>query len=252
MAATGLNHRAFDPSLIQPGVLQGQGPSVKKTKIKEKEPAKEPAPTGQAGQTGQADDGSKLPTRLSLDQFSNSIGHRLSGNSTAQLRFFVGIFPEEFRAAQLGRAELPCKDGKPYVDDAGRVPAPFWASISALKLLRKSWDDTSDDAKAELEKGAGFADMQAIWKDGLDVSWKEFPSFVEWAVSMEAVDLKKEVQLKPHLVDSALNLLSMASQHSAPGGDPDKALAEAGARYAALLRGTMGQRRLQDTVILIK
>ena len=113
-----------------------------------------------------------LPKRLRINAFSKTVGHRLSGLQTAQVKLLVERFPSDFRLMALHRFVLPMKEGLPYMAPDGMLPCPALSTIIALRYLQATpgaLDNGSPRAVVKM--------MQAIFMDGLQVEWMEFDTF---------------------------------------------------------------------------
>ena len=120
------------------------------------------------------------------------------------------------------------------------LPNPMWSTICALKYFLADMARLND-ATPEVR-----SEIMNIGSQGFQVEWREFPSYIWWACAQESAELRSDVHVKVHLVDSGLNLLSMVQACLG------KSLSEAHADYAKALRGKVGDRRIRDVLYLLK
>ena len=140
-------------------------------------------------------------------------GHRLSGNNVGQLNYFTQLFPKEFSTESMPKVVLPMGEaGEPFVCDDGKLPSPMWATINALLWL------TADPSRLSDASPEIAAEINNITKLGVQVEWRAFSSFLRWCVKQESADIRSELRVKPHLVDSALYVLSMLEETGGSGG----------------------------------
>ena len=138
-----------------------------------------------------------LPRRLSLKAFSHQVGWRPAGLNIGQVKFFVERFPQEFRLASMGKIIMPHLGGDPYVAPDGKLPCPWLSSANALKVLQSPGrlDSAHSNVRAELER---------VFQEGVQVEWSEFPDYMSYMVYYEGAAVQGEVNLKPHIIDTAM------------------------------------------------
>ena len=192
----------------------------------------------------------KLPHRLLLSAFSKTVGHRPTGLQPAQAKMFVERFPSEFREMSMQKVVLPCNmdNSLPFVAPDGCLPCPALSTFNALKYLQgnpKAMANADDKAKSQMEK---------IFTRGVQVEWIESQSFLQWQLHVESSSVQAQVQVQPHIVDTALKYLSFCNSRQAGAtssskgqGQSDNALDDA---FGKLLQGK-GYHRLQAAKTLL-
>ena len=194
----------------------------------------------------------RLPQRLLLSAFSANYGHRPTGKQPAQAQLFAKRFLTDFREMSMERTVLPCcMDGlRPFIAADGLLPCPSLSTFNALKHLQdhpKEMAEAEPRAKAQIEK---------IFKTGVQVDWTECQSFLQWQLQVEASAAQGSVHVAPHVVDTALKYLRFCHRTDAQGGVPassqgqgtgDKTLDEA---FLKLLPGRAHNRLLSAKAML--
>ena len=195
-----LNACPFRPEDIKPGEFDFQAhmpegkkskkdkDKSKKDKDKDKDKDKSSDPSCDAG----------LPKRLGVSAFSTKVGHRAMGLQVAQVRLFIQRFPTEFRLMSLGCVVLPMKDGKPYVTDDG-LPNPLLSTLNAIKYLTTRYDDATLGWNAQ-----ALSQLRRVVDEGVQVQWMECDSFLSWQVMCDQADAQSQVQVHPHILDTAM------------------------------------------------
>ena len=227
-----LNACPFRPEDIKPGDFDFQAhlPVGKKTK---KEKAKgrkgkrsredsesEEHPSHDAG----ASNNTALPKRLCVSAFSKKVGHRAMGLQVSQVKLFIERFPTEFRMMALGKVVLPVKDGKPYVTEDG-LPCPLLSTFNALRYLSTRFDDEGTRWNA-----GGKSQLRRVIEEGVQVEWMECDSFLSWQVMCDQADAQTQVQVHPHILDTAMKYVHYlrASFPSPDAGEAEDAISLAG------------------------
>eukprot|EP00928_Gymnodinium_smaydae_P061874 TRINITY_DN4584_c0_g1_i1.p1 TRINITY_DN4584_c0_g1~~TRINITY_DN4584_c0_g1_i1.p1 ORF type:complete len:364 (-),score=57.21 TRINITY_DN4584_c0_g1_i1:388-1437(-) len=209
-----LSLRAYDATKIIPQDYDflpleddaGKEPKTKKAKDDEDNGGKEP----KAKKAKDDDDSAKepkpkkqklhLPRRVNFKNFSRVVGWRPFGVSKGQLSLLLSRLPTDLRRSGMSKVVLPCSlDGKPFVTEDGRLPNPNLALFEACRLLEDKMDEMQELAREELK---------CIAKDGIQVEWKAFKSFAEWAAYMEAGHMAVDLTMRVHVVETAANYLS--------------------------------------------
>ena len=194
----------------------------------------------------------RLPQRLLLSAFSRNYGHRPTGMQVAQAQLLAKRFVTDFREMSMERTVLPCcMDGlRPFIAADGLLPCPSLSTFNALKYLQehpRELAEAEPRARAQIEK---------IFKTGVQVDWIECQSFLQWQLQVEAAAVQGTVYVAPHVVDTALKYLRFCHRTDAQGGDPassqgqgtgDKTLDEA---FVKLLPGRAHSRLLSAKTML--
>ena len=119
----------------------------------------------------------------------------------------------------------------------GKLLNPAFSTVAALRLLQKKQIQKADCADGVWEE------LQDVFTTGLQVRWVVVSSYMAWVVQMEGVEARAEVRVKPHLVDSALNLATLIERMG-----HDLAIAE----YKANIKGQIGVRRANDAIWVLR
>ena len=120
------------------------------------------------------------------------------GLQVSQVRLFIERFPTEFRLMALGRVVLPMKDGKPYVSEDG-LPCPLLSTFNALKYLATRIGDQGIQWNA-----MASSQLRRVMEEGVQVEWMELDSFLSWQVMCDQADAQTQVQVQPHILDTAM------------------------------------------------
>ena len=57
----------------------------------------------------------------------------------------------------------------------------------------------------------------------MQVEWLECSSFLQWQLYVETSSVQVQVQVHPHIIDTALKYLTFCHSRTAPGGDSSSA-----------------------------
>ena len=148
------------------------------------------------------------------------------GLQIEQCKLYTKRFPREFRLAAMGRVVLPCLGKLPYVTKEGDLPSPILSTMNALRYL-----DLHPD---QLERGDENAkkEINLVIKDGIQVEWVEFNSFLEWMLYIEGASVQSSVRVLPHVLDTAIMYVQfLPSEEALPRAGPD--IKESGVAVAA-------------------
>ena len=72
----------------------------------------------------------------------------------------------------MSKVAIPCSKGKAIVCADGKLPCPFLATCTALKMIEKNKDTTADwDPRVGKE-------INMVFEMGIQVEWMEFDGFM--------------------------------------------------------------------------
>ena len=190
-----------------------------------------------------------LPHRLRIGVFSTSIGHRPMGLQVAQCKLYTTRFLKEFRLASMQKFILGHLGGLPYVTPQNHIPCPALSTINALKWLEMHPETVATGEQQAVE------DMRSVFDKGVQVEWKEFPSFVMWQLYCEGASLQSSVQVSPHILDTAFKFLAFVKSRQAAvlAETQDKHGQDEISAEEAFVKGLQGQavHRLRDAKTLL-
>ena len=206
-----LSARAFNPEDVQPGSFDFAAfPLQNESRLEPTDKNLKKGKLGKGKEGGETPGVSagvsvSLPTRVSIDAMSITVGWRLMGTQTGQVKLFVDRFPKDFSLQALGKVVLPMKGGKPYVTKDGKLPCPLLSTFNAVKVLtRNGFKELEEWCGNGAADAAAVADMRRLVDGGSQVEWKEFPSYTSYMLSIESASAQADVSLKPHLADTAM------------------------------------------------
>ena len=190
-----------------------------------------------------------LPHRLRIGVFSTTIGHRPMGLQVAQCKLYTTRFLREFRLASMQKCILGHLGGLPYVTSENHIPCPALSTINALKWLEMHPETVATGEQQAVE------DMRSVFDNGIQVEWKEFPSFLMWQLYCEGASLQSSVQVSPHILDTAFKFLAFVKSRQAAvlAETQDKHGQDEISAEEAFVKGLQGQavHRLKDAKTLL-
>ena len=82
------------------------------------------------------------------------------------------------------------------------MPCPLLSTLNALKYLSAKYEDASLGWSQQ-----ALQQVRRVVDEGVQVQWMEFDSFLAWQLMCDQADTQSQVQVHPHILDTAMQHL---------------------------------------------